>query len=67
MSTQIEITELYEWAEKYRPKSLDLVILKEEVKSLFETYIERKSIPNLLFYGPPGGGKSTVGRILVNN
>jgi replication factor C small subunit len=55
------------WVEKYRPKNLEDVVLPDSYKDFFQECIDNKSIPNLLFYGGPGSGKSTVSRILVDN
>ena len=54
------------WTEKYRPKTLEELVLSEDVMKDFIQYINRKNIPNLLFYGPPGSGKSTLARILCS-
>lgn len=55
------------WVEKYRPKSLKDVVLPDSYNDFFQECIDKKSIPNLLFYGGPGSGKSTVAKILVDN
>lgn len=60
-----QFTDLY-WVEKYRPSTLNDVILSEEEKSKFQNFITLGECPHLLLVGPPGTGKSTVGRILVN-
>ena len=53
------------WNEKYRPTTLDEIILPERLKRAFRSYIEEKSIPNLMFLSPsPGTGKTTVAEIL---
>jgi DNA polymerase III delta prime subunit len=54
------------WVEKYRPKKLDDLILSERYKKDFSKMIARKQLSNLLFSGPPGGGKSTLARILCS-
>jgi len=52
-------------AERYRPKTLDDLVLNDELRNLFKNYIDTKSIPNLTLYGHQGIGKSTLAQILV--
>ena len=52
------------WVEKYRPKTLNDVILKDDIKEHFLNIVD--DVPNMLFYGSPGTGKSTISKIIVN-
>jgi len=54
------------WVEKYRPKTLEELILPGNYKKEFEENIKRKDIGNLLLYGPPGSGKSSIALILAS-
>ena len=47
------------WVEKYRPHRLDDVVGHEEITSRLKRYVEREDLPNLLFSGPAGVGKTT--------
>ena len=57
-------------ADRLRPKSLSDVVgqhhLLDEGKIL-RTIIESKNIPNMIFYGPSGTGKTTVAGIIAQN
>lgn len=55
------------WAEKYRPETLDTMVLPPSMRSDFEKYVASGEIPHLLFYSPePGVGKTTAAKILAN-
>jgi len=55
----------YLWVEKYRPKELSEMILPEEYSRTFGDWITQQQVPNALFVGRPGSGKTTLARILV--
>ena len=57
-------------ADKLRPKSLDDVIGQEHIlgeNGLLRRIAENGTLTNLIFYGPPGVGKTTVANIIAKN
>jgi DNA polymerase III delta prime subunit len=60
------INEEVVWVEKYRPDSVEDIILPNDVKKLFGSMVNNKTIPNLLLVGPPGIGKTTVAIAMCN-
>jgi DNA polymerase III delta prime subunit len=55
------------WTEKYRPSTLETYIGNEIVRTKLQEYIEKQDIPNLLFHGTPGTGKTSAAKILIKN
>lgn len=54
------------WVEKYRPQTIDDIILPEAYKDVFRGYISNNEIPNLLLTSNnPGLGKTSIAKILV--
>jgi len=53
------------WVAKYSPKSFEETIMPESVKKKMRTFVKTKELPNLLFAGPPGTGKTTTGKVLL--
>ncbi len=54
------------WIEKYRPSKIEDVVIPDEYVHQIKSFVKNKEIPNLLFFGQPGGGKTTVARILTS-
>ena len=46
------------WTEKYRPKTLDEVINQRHVVERLKAWVNKGSVPNMLFAGPAGVGKT---------
>jgi DNA polymerase III delta prime subunit len=58
-------TELF--VERYRPKKLEDLVLSDEDVNFFTSLKDKKEIPNLLFAGSPGTGKTSLAKIIVND
>ena len=54
------------WIEKYRPKEIDQVISHKEIITSLKKFIEKKSLPHLLFFGPSGSGKTSTIKCCAN-
>lgn len=48
------------WVEKYRPQRLSEIAGQDEIIERLETFVQKESLPHLLFAGPPGNGKTTA-------
>jgi replication factor C small subunit len=55
------------WVEKYRPGTLDDIILSPGNKDIFSAYKDSETIPNLLFCGNAGIGKTSLAKIIVKD
>ncbi len=47
------------WVEKYRPQTLDDIIGQEQIVGRLKRYVEENSMPNIMFTGSAGVGKTT--------
>jgi replication factor C small subunit len=48
------------WVEKYRPQNLDEVVGQDHIIQRLKQYVSGESMPNLMFTGPAGVGKTTT-------
>ena len=62
MSEQINL-----WTERYRPKTLEDIVLSKEDREFFESLARKQEIPHLLFAGNCGLGKSSLSLIIVKD
>jgi len=56
----------YLWVEKYRPRTIADTILPDGLKQMFQKLVDTGELPNMLFTGSAGLGKTTVARALCN-
>ncbi len=54
------------WVEKYRPQIIEDCVLPESLKNTFNEIIKGGELPNMMFTGTAGNGKTTVARALCN-
>ena len=57
------------FADKYRPTALDQVVGQKHIlgkDGILTRICESGNIPNMIFYGPSGTGKTTVAQIIAN-
>lgn len=60
------MAEQYLFVEKYRPQKIDDCILTQQMKDTFRQFIDSGELPNFLFCGGAGVGKTTVAKALCN-
>jgi DNA polymerase III delta prime subunit len=54
------------WSQKYRPRTVADCILPENLKAIFQGYVDQKNIPNMILAGSAGVGKTTVARAMLD-
>jgi len=54
------------WVEKYRPSKVADTILPPHLKEVFQKIVDEGAIPNMLFSGTSGLGKTTVARAICS-
>ena len=64
MNEEFEMNEF--WTEEFAPKTIDEMVLTEDIKNHFKNLLESKTRFNLLLAGSPGIGKTTIANIISN-
>lgn len=54
----------FDWAQKYRPKSFEEVILSDEMRRKLSRIVNQRGGISMLFWGRPGCGKTTVAKLI---
>ena len=54
------------FVEKYRPKTISDCVLPKSLKNTFNSIVDKGELPNMMFTGSAGVGKTTVARALCN-
>lgn len=60
------MTQEFLWVEKYRPRTVEDTILPKHLKDTFTEILSNKELPNLLFTGTAGIGKTTIAKAICN-
>ena len=61
----MDITDI--WVERYRPTTLDDIVLSDDKRAYFNRVKETSNLPNLLLVGSPGVGKTTLAKVIVSD
>jgi replication factor C subunit 2/4 len=54
------ISDMIPWIEKYRPKTIEEIVLDNNTLKKIENIIQEKDMPNIIITGVPGIGKTTT-------
>jgi replication factor C small subunit len=54
-----------QWVEKYRPQTLEDLLIDDDTKLMLQNYLKDDTIPNLMLAGTPGKGKTSLAEVLV--
>lgn len=56
-----------DWTEKYRPQTLNDIVLSAEARELIEKYVQEDFIDNIFLCSRPGQGKTSLAKLLAYN
>ena len=54
------------WVEKYRPRTIAQTVLPDSLKQTFQSLVDTGELPNMLFTGTAGLGKTTIAKAICN-
>jgi len=54
------------WVEKYRPRTISEAVLPQRLKDTFTEIVQTGTVPNMLFTGTAGLGKTTIAKAICN-
>jgi len=60
------VKEEFLFVEKYRPQTINDCVLPKDLKETFQKIVDKGELPNMMFTGSAGVGKTTVARALCN-
>lgn len=55
------------WVEKYRPSNLEEMVLDDSIRNSFIKFKDEQQIPNLLFIGNAGIGKTSLAKVIAKS
>lgn len=58
--------EEFVWATKWRPNTVKECVLPEATRDLVEGLLTKGELPHMMFFGPPGCGKTTLAKALAS-
>ena len=58
--------EQFLWVEQYRPQNIESCVLPKTLKDSLQSFVDEETLPNLIFSGAPGVGKTTAARAMVD-
>ncbi len=58
---------LTSWADKYRPQTLDDMVLNEKTKAMLKDMVAKGDLENMSLCGTCGKGKTTLAKVLVRS
>lgn len=62
---QLHLADVQPLADRIRPKNMDEFVGQPHLRERIDAFLRVKRLPSLLFFGPPGCGKSTLALLLA--